>query len=63
MQPDRFFTAAQIRRLRELMERFQAAGPSALIAVEQAEMNALIEAELLASAQRTSTLADTLGRC
>jgi hypothetical protein len=33
-----------------------------LTAGEQAELNALIEAELLASAQRTAALADALGR-
>lgn len=65
MRPDRFFTEAQIRRLQELMQRLQVAdriGEPGLTAEEQAELNALIEAELLASAQRAATLADALGR-
>jgi hypothetical protein len=68
MRPDRFFTETQIHRLQELMERrgaAQAAGQSpetALTPEEQAELGALIEAELLASAQRAAALADALGR-
>ena len=57
--PDRFFVAAQIRRLQELTERSQRA---TLTPEEQAEYHDLIEAELVASAQRTAALADALGR-
>ena len=59
MQPDEFFTEAQIRRLQELMERSR---EGSLTTTEQAERDALIEAELLASAARTAALADSLGR-
>jgi hypothetical protein len=65
MRPDRFFTQSQVARLQELMQRFQAGEQSAeraLTAEEEAELHALIEAELLASARRSEALADALGR-
>jgi hypothetical protein len=68
MRPDRFFSEAQIRRLDELLERrrlAQAAGQNletALTVDEEAELAALIQAELLAAADRASALADALGR-
>jgi hypothetical protein len=63
-QPDRFFTAAQQQRLAELMERWRNArdGGNAFPAEEQAELDALIEAELAGSAQRAAALADACGR-
>ena len=64
LRPDRFFTAAQQRRLAELMGRWHAAQDSgeALPAREQAELEALADAELRASAERAAALADELGR-
>jgi hypothetical protein len=59
MQSDAFFSEAQSCRLQELMERSRA---GSLTAEEQAERDTLIETELLASAQRTAALADSLGR-
>lgn len=60
MRPDRFFTEAQTRRLRQLMDRSH--HPEApLTDDERAERDALIEAELLASGQRAAELADVVG--
>lgn len=59
MNPDRFFTTAQIHRLQELTERLQTAS---LTVEEQAEYHTLIATELMASAHRTAALADVLGR-
>lgn len=55
-QPDRFFSAQQQRRLGELMVRWRAArdGGASLPASEKAELDALVEAETMASAERTS---------
>jgi hypothetical protein len=61
MQPDRYFNVEQIRRLQDLTQRAQKL-PTGLTSEEEGERLALIEAELLASAQRTSDLADALGR-
>jgi len=58
-EPDAYFTEAQINRLRELMAR--STSESGLTLEEEAERDALIEAEFLASAQRTEVLADTVG--
>lgn len=60
MRPDRFFTEAQTRRLRELMDRSQSLD-APLSAEEQIERAALIEAELIASGRRAAALADALG--
>jgi hypothetical protein len=57
MKPDEFFTAAQMDRLQELTERSRA---GSLTAGVQSERDALIEEELLASAERTACLADSL---
>src|SRR5437016_3277886 len=48
-QPDRFFTAAQQQRLGELMNRWRAARDAreALPPEQQAELEALVDAELL----------------
>lgn len=53
---DRFFTAAQQRRLAELMDRWRTARDRgvALPGAEQAELDDLVEAELRGSAQRTA---------
>ena len=64
-KPDRFFTAEQIHRLQFLMRRSQAAaektGPP-LTPEEEAERNALIEAELLGSAQRIAAYIEMFGK-
>jgi len=60
-RPDKFFTAQQQRRLEELMNHWRAvrdAGNS-LSASEQAELNALVDAEVRASGERAAAaLAD-----
>ena len=63
-RPDRFFPDAQRSRLATLMERWRAAGDGGegLSADERAELNALIDAELLASGERAARMADDLGR-
>ena len=64
-RPDRFFTAEQIRRLQFLMRRSQEAaertGPM-LTPEEEAERNALIDAELIGSGQRAAAYAEMLGK-
>ena len=64
LRPDRFFTAAQQQRLEALMARWRSARDqgASLSADEQAELQALIEAELQAATGRAAKLADTLGR-
>ena len=59
-RPDRFFDAAQIARLRELMDaqRQANAANTPLPPGETAELAALINAELYASADRAALLAD-----
>ncbi len=64
LRPDQFFDAAQQRRLAELMADKSAAlrqgkllGPQ-----EQTELNALIEVELSASANRAEALAEKTRR-
>jgi len=63
-QPDEFFTAEQQRRLTELMEAWREARDrsSTLPAQEQAELESLIDAELLASQQRAARLLRELGQ-
>ena len=58
LRPDRFFDADQQRRLAELMTRWRAARDTGtpLPTTEQAELDALIEEEVQASAKRTATL-------
>jgi hypothetical protein len=58
LRPDPFFTAAQRERLSDLMSRWRAARDAggALDPPEQAELDALVEAELRGSARRTATL-------
>ena len=64
LRPDRFFTAAQQQRLDTLMARWRALRDqgASLPVDEQAELEALIAAELQASAARAAALADALGR-
>jgi hypothetical protein len=59
MRPDRYFTAEQQQRLEELMVRWRAARDSqaALPTEEQAELEALIAAELQAATKRAADLA------
>jgi hypothetical protein len=63
-RPDRFFDASQQQRLAELMTHFRSAQDQGqVLAVgEQAELEALIEAELRASGARAAAMADELGR-
>lgn len=58
MRPDAFFTAQQQQRLAELMGRWRAARDAGvpLPAEEQAELDALAEAELRAAAERSAEL-------
>ncbi len=64
LHPDRFFKAEQQQRLAGLMDRWRAARDrgATLPADEQSELEALVEAELRAAADRTAELADELGR-
>ena len=56
--PDRFFDANQQRRLAELMAQWRTArdAGTTLPAVEQAELDTLIDEEIRASAKRTTAL-------
>lgn len=62
MQPDRFFSAAQQQQLTRLMAewRTQRDQGQSLAPDTQQELEALVEAELLASAARTTTMLDDL---
>jgi len=53
---DQFFTAQQQQRLEELMDRWRAARSSgkSLSPSEQAELNALVDAEVQASGERAA---------
>jgi hypothetical protein len=64
LRPDHFFTAAQQERLAALMTRWRTARDQGnpLPVAEQAELDALIDAELCASAARAAALANALGR-
>ncbi len=61
-RPDRFFTATQRQRLEELWGRRHAARAAGapLAAEEQAELEALVEAEVRASAGRSCPLLHTI---
>ena len=63
-KPDRFFNAAQQQRLTELMGHWRQARDrgESFPEEEQAELDALVEAELLTSADRAALLADQLGK-
>jgi hypothetical protein len=61
-RPDAFFTAQQQQRLQELMDRWRAARDSGntLPPEEQAELDALVEAEVRAAGQRAADLVQKL---
>jgi len=63
-RPDPFFTARQQERLAELMARWRAArdAGSSLPPAEQAELDALVEAEVRASGERAATLLADLAK-
>jgi hypothetical protein len=63
-RPDRFFGASQQQRLAELMEHWRMARDKgdSLEPDEQSELEAMVEAELHASADRAAALANELGR-
>src|SRR6266481_1518345 len=58
LRPDRFFTAEQQQRLQFLMDRWRVARDAGqtLPAAEQAELDALVQTELEATAQRAAAL-------
>ncbi len=58
LRPDRFFTAQQQQRLAELMSGWRAARDSGApwSADQQAELDALVEAELRAATERAAAL-------
>ena len=62
-RPDQFFTAQQQRRLSELMARWRAARDAgdSLPPAEQAELDALVDAEVRASGQRAAASLPTWG--
>jgi hypothetical protein len=64
MSPDRFFSAAQRRRLEELMalRRQAIAGNSLLTAQEEAELEQLVDAEVRAATERATALFRDLAR-
>jgi response regulator of citrate/malate metabolism len=57
-QPDEFFTAEQLERLRELMAQWRAARRTgaSLTPAEQAELDALVDAEVQAAGKRAAAL-------
>lgn len=63
-RPDRFFPAERQQRLQELMHRWHEARDrgEALTEAERAELEALVAAELAASAERAAAIAQGLGR-
>ncbi|MGH7127094.1 MAG: hypothetical protein ACREJB_13340 [Planctomycetaceae bacterium] len=64
LRPDRFFSAEQQQRLAELMQRWREARDQGrpLPTEEQAELDALVEAETRASADRAAALLQELTR-
>jgi hypothetical protein len=58
MKPDAFFAAAQIQRLADLMAKWRTARDAGvtLPADEQAELDALIQAELGAATERAAAM-------
>jgi len=62
LRPDGFFTAAQQQRLEDLMTRWRAARDSnaPFPAADQAELEALVAAELAAAVERTKALTQGL---
>jgi hypothetical protein len=64
LRPDCFFTAEQQERLGELMARWRAARDASisLSADEQAELDALVDAEMRAATERSTALIKELGQ-
>lgn len=64
LRPDPFFTAQQQRRLGELMDRWRSARDAGanLSAVEQAELDGLVEEEIRASGARAAALLREIGQ-
>jgi len=64
LRPDRFFNAYQQQRLADLMVRWRAARDTgaSFPSSEQMELDALVEAEVRASAARTVALLQVLGQ-
>jgi len=64
LRADSHFAATQVRRLGELMARWRAARDTGnvLSADEEAELKAMVDAELRAAASRASAMAAELGR-
>jgi hypothetical protein len=62
-KPDEFFSAKQQRRLQELMQRWRTSrdGGSPFASSEMTELQALIEAELVASGRRAEAAAGKVG--
>ena len=62
-RPDPFFSAEQQARLTELMSRWRAArdGGIRLLPADQAELDALAEAEVRSSGERTASMLRELG--
>jgi hypothetical protein len=62
-RPDRFFSASQQRRLEELMRQWRTArdAGTTLTANARIELEALVQAEVQAAADRAAALADELG--
>ncbi len=62
MRPDKFFTAKQQKRLSDLMAKWRTARDSGnkLSPEEQSELEALVDAQLEGSAQRTKALFEEL---
>jgi hypothetical protein len=63
-RPDQFFNAEQQQRLAELMARWRSArdGGGSLSPEDQAELDALVDLEVKASAERTSAILHDLGK-
>jgi hypothetical protein len=64
LRPDRFFSAAQQKRLAELMDRWRTARDqgNVLPQDEQSELETLVEAELRAAAGRAAVLGEESAR-
>jgi hypothetical protein len=62
-RPDRFFTEVQIGRLEELMGRWRQARDAgrALPPAEQAELEALVDAEVCAAGERAAARSTFIG--
>ena len=63
-QPDEFFTVRQQERVRGLMAQWRAArdAGASLAPAEQAELEALVDAEVQAAGRRAAALSAALGR-